>query len=478
MPSDDPKPQNERLAVVAFGAIIVVALVLFLVLGRHRWFFADEWDFIALRHASSLDDLFRPHNEHWSTLPIVIYRTLYSLFGLRTYVPYQLTSILLHLTAAALLFVVMLRSRVNPWIATAAASLFALFGAGSEDIVWAFQMAWSASLVLGLTHLILADHDGPIDRRDWLALAAGLLGLMCSGVAVPMTIAVGVAVLIRRGWHLALFHTVPLGAIYVVWWMTNARGSYDGAVSDLARWSWNAVEGTFDGLGQIPGVGIALGIVLVVGLIVAWRDTGAAVLRRKAAVATGLLVGAVAFVVITGIGRASVLGPTYASSGRYLHLYAALTLPALAVAADALARRWRAAVPIVAALLLIGIPGNIEALSDYPASDRVVPGFFFVRQSIVQSQRHGVRSSCETIHGPVVRPLEVGDVLMIRGGPVRLNDRKRGGHVLGISADYTVYDPDDGNTLRAVKPIQLFVSPDDPESPVTVCSVETLDGQT
>ena len=165
-------------------------------------------------------------NEHWSTLPILVYRTLWHFFGLRTYVPYQLITIVLHLTAAVLLRAVMRRAGVNPWIATAATSLFALFGAGDRDIVLAFQMAWGASLVLGLTHLILADHDGRIDRRDWLGLLAGAAGLLCSGVAVTMVFVVGLAALVRRGWRAALFHAAPLGLLYVGWWFAFARDRY------------------------------------------------------------------------------------------------------------------------------------------------------------------------------------------------------------------------------------------------------------
>ena len=45
--------------------------------------------------ATDLGDLLRPHNEHWSTLPILVYRVLWQLFGLRTYVPYQLVALLL-----------------------------------------------------------------------------------------------------------------------------------------------------------------------------------------------------------------------------------------------------------------------------------------------------------------------------------------------------------------------------------------------
>ena len=95
----------------------------------------------------------------------------------------------------------MRRAGVGPWIASAAAALFMLFGAGDENIVWAFQMGFVGSLVFGLTQLLLADHDGPIARRDWLALLAGLAGLLCSGVGVTMVVVVGLATLARRGWR-------------------------------------------------------------------------------------------------------------------------------------------------------------------------------------------------------------------------------------------------------------------------------------
>ena len=52
-----------------------------------------------------------PHNEHMSVLPILAYRALWHLFGLRSYVPVPALVIALHLTAAVLLRVVMRRVR-------------------------------------------------------------------------------------------------------------------------------------------------------------------------------------------------------------------------------------------------------------------------------------------------------------------------------------------------------------------------------
>src|SRR5207248_1827286 len=134
--------RSTPLALGGFMVVEAAALSLWLVLGRSQWFFSDEWDFLAGRTAGDFGDLFNPHDNHWSTLPILVYRLLWWLVGLRSYLPYLVFVVLLHLTAAALLRAVMRRAGVGPWISTAAASLFALFGAGYGDIVWAFQIGF------------------------------------------------------------------------------------------------------------------------------------------------------------------------------------------------------------------------------------------------------------------------------------------------------------------------------------------------
>jgi hypothetical protein len=58
---------------------------------------------------------------------------------LRTYVPYLLRVVSLHLVLARLLWLVMRRAEVHPWIATAAAALFILFGSGHDNILFAFN---------------------------------------------------------------------------------------------------------------------------------------------------------------------------------------------------------------------------------------------------------------------------------------------------------------------------------------------------
>jgi hypothetical protein len=385
---------SARLAFVAFVAAIGVALPLWLVLGRDQWFTFDEWDFLAGRSATELGDLLRPHGGHWSTLPILVYRALWARVGLRAYWPYQLVVVLMHLTVAVLLRVIMRRGGVSPWIATIAAALFAFFGAGYTNIIDGFQIGLVGSLVFGLTHLLLADHDGPLDRRDAMGLGAGFAGLLCSGVAVPMTIVVGITMLLRRGWRIALLHTAPLGVVYSLWAQRYPPGrSTFGKLTPriLTDFISLNLRTTFASLGQVRWVGVGLATMLVVGGGLTWAQARAnREARLRAAAPAALLAGALLFVIITGFSRAGPLGGSrpQGDESRYIHVTAALAMPGLAVAASALVRRWRLLSPVVPAMLLIGIPGNIGALADHmdragPFNQGFKQGFFAIPRSPV-----------------------------------------------------------------------------------------------
>jgi hypothetical protein len=357
-----------RPAFIAFIAAELSALVFYMTLSRPMWFYLDEWDFLANRTGGNLGDLFRAHNEHWVTIPVLVYRGMWWLVGLRSYRPYQLIIVLMHLGAAYLVRVIMRRVGVRPWTATIVACVLVFFGAGYQNIIFPFQMTLVGSLIFGLVHLLLASHDGPLDRRDYWGLGAGLAGLMCSGVGVSMVIAVGAAVLIARGWRLALLHTVPLGVVYVVWYAAIGHVGYTGyraGPGQILSFLRTFIAAGFSSIGHNRGLGFLLGVLLVVGLIVAWRPLDGAEFRRRAAMPLGLLVGALALLAITGFGRAGIAG--FAEKSRYLHLVAALTLPALGVAADAVMVRSKSkwvSVAVIAAFV-VPIPANLNVMVNY-----------------------------------------------------------------------------------------------------------------
>ena len=271
-PSTTPSVRTRfgrRLPVIAFAALAAGAFGMYLSLGRHGWFFLDEWDFLTSRSAGNVGALLRPHNQHWVTLPILAWRALWQVFGARSYLPYEALSVLMHVVVAALLRVVMRRAGVAPWVATIAAGAFLFFGTGAQNIMSGFQIAFTGALALGLVQLLLADHEGRLDRRDWFGLGAGVLALMCSGVAVAMVAVVGVAVLMRRGPRLAAFHTLPLVATYGAWYLAYGRAHTKFAGSAVGAFAFvrTDIAATFRALGGVTGGGFALAALLATGLV-------------------------------------------------------------------------------------------------------------------------------------------------------------------------------------------------------------------
>lgn len=523
---------RRRAPLLTFAAVQIYALVFWLNAGRLEWFYLDEWDFLAQRQTTNLGDLFRPHNEHWTTVPILIYRALYFLFGLRAYFPYRLVVVVMYLTAAALVYVVILRAGVHPWIATAAASAFALFGAGWENAIKPFQMTFTGAFVFGLVQLLLADHDGRFDRRDRLGLLAGLIALMMSGIAITMVFVVGLAVLLRRGWRLALGHVAPLAACYTVWWLAighTGKVRQLGAQQPLTVGSAfgfvaMGMRGAFRALGHFAGLGAVLALVVVIGLPLARKARLTSGRLGELAAPVALLAGAIVFLTTTAIGRAS-FGSDYARISRYISLTGAMVLPAVAVGADALARRWRALLPVALALLLVGIPSNLREVAvaqrpldvlytktrltiltlprdslaastprslrpeqltaryvtigwllDGVKQHRIPKPPFTIldvvssanfRLSLYQTDNPAPTTLCTTLHKPVLLTLRKGEVLAIYDNPVSLVPAVLP-YLVGFGM---VFVPAEGHAITILRPVRrVQLSPYDRTRPPRVCT--------
>jgi hypothetical protein len=530
----DPRrqgPDNALLAFVAFLLVEVAGLALWLTLARRQWFRNDEWAFLAGRTAGNFGDLFRDHYGHWSTFPILVYRLWWWLFGIRSYMPYLLLVVLSHLAIAALLRCVMRRAGVGPWTATAAASLFVLFGTGLENVTFAFLINFNLALVLGLTHLLFADHDGAFDRRDALGLIAGLGALTCSSVGLVMAAAVGLAVLLRRGWRLAALHVGPLLAAYAVWWISIGRNGAQGRFEPgfVFEWVRNGIGAVFDGITQLWGLGVLLGVASVLGVALAWTQLDFATFRRRAAMPAGLAGAALAFLIMSGIARHAdiIIGPDYARTSRYVYVIAAMVLPSIAVGVYYFAHQWRLLAPAAIALLLVGIPGNVNTLIDAmhtdapvqqaarrlvltlpqtPIAKRVPPSvkpvnefpeqFVTVgwllsgvksgripslgrplptelavstfRLSIEQTKVTRPPRRCQLLREPVPRVLNTDDVILFSDGVLRLTALAP---TPAASAYlYLSYDPEGGNRLRAVAgPLYVQLASNNAYLPASLC---------
>jgi hypothetical protein len=119
----------------------------------------------------------------------------------------------------------------------------------------------------------------------------------------------------------------------------------------------------------------------VIGLVLVYRTQGRRMLRGPATAPLALLVAALVFLFVTATFRSgapgalaelTVIGPERAQLGRYVYVVAALTLPAIALALDAIVRRRKYAAIAAVAALVIGIPGNISRFADYTGNARYI----------------------------------------------------------------------------------------------------------
>ncbi len=289
---------------VAMAAAAAATGCLLIWLGLGLTFFWDEWEFIASRSLGDPMTWFVPHNEHWSTVPVLLYRSLVETVGLGSYVPYHALLVGIHLVVAVAVYVLVRRTS-GRWVALAAGALVLLFGSGFENLFWAFQIGFTGTTALCLMALLVL--DGPPGRRR-VPLVLGLLlaGLATSGLGLAMAVVVGTEVVLRPAWRRHAWILAVGAAAFGAWFLLIGRtglgveGNPFGLES-LVNVPRTVVEGIGSSAGALTGLGPVLGIVpgLAVCVIAARRALERTLPVRTAACLFGIL----ALYVLVGLSR-------------------------------------------------------------------------------------------------------------------------------------------------------------------------------
>lgn len=352
----------------AFRLAMVAALVVYYVVGRHQWFVRDDWASVLTRDKvldiyGWKDWLFAPQDGHWMTVPVVVYHYFTSWFGLDSYWPFLVPALAAHVGAVLLTRVLCRRNGVSEWTTTLVCSMLLVFGSGWENLVFAIQITYNFSLVAFLAQLVLVDHDGPVDRRDYIAVVVSLIGVMSSGFGPIFMVGVFVFLAMRRRWRALLVAVVPQAVAYA-WWFTfwekdPAKEARPGGSAQIPAFVARGIGATFDGLVSLPGLA---GVAMLATLVVAVSGRFGSRVR-----AVGCAMVATTIVMFLGIGVERVgFGLSIASSSRYVHISAMMLAPVFALAIDQLARisreaRW-AGLAVVAASATINA-GSLRELS-------------------------------------------------------------------------------------------------------------------
>ena len=344
-----PAPST-RLAATAHGATLLGAFAFWVWLDRGLWFFGDEWDFLVRRGLSyppaSHRSIWFPHNEHWSTLPILLWRGLYNVFHLSSYWPYLIPLLLTGVVVMHLAWRLCRRAGVDPWVATAAVGLLGFLGAGAEDLSSAFQIGFVASVLFGFVALDLLDRPmnspaarrmmsprvPPSTRRDILASLAMLASLMCSTVGDAMVVGAAVFLFARRPPKRALAVLALPVTSYAVWFTflgrpaVSAPGDHFSLVTftSLPSYVWFGLSSALGQAFNLPSAGAAL----LVGLAV-WVTWNMRSVWQECPSLLGLGAAGITFYVLAGLGRDMTVGASTIVS-RYVYVGIAILLPVMA----------------------------------------------------------------------------------------------------------------------------------------------------
>ena len=328
---DDDRAVRRRVAGTTwiFGLAAALAGVTLLALGQGLTFFADEWAVIEGR-GLDFDSFIRPFNEHWLGTTILAYRSMQSVFGLGTYVPYLVLLIGLHIVVASEVFVLVRRS-AGPIAGLAAGVLMLFFGSGFENLYWAMQIGFIGAAALGFGAMLVVDGR-PSRSRTAAAMVLLTVAVTTSGMGLVFVAAVGLELLVDRSRRRMIYAAVVPAVLYLVWYVAIGRSGVATArdpftVEALGQVPAFVIQGLGAAGGAISGLGPVVGLVLpvlVVALAVGRLITG----RGLPARTVGCLGGIVVLYVLTGLVRAQLVADA-ALYTRYTYFAGPLLLVAI-----------------------------------------------------------------------------------------------------------------------------------------------------
>lgn len=358
---DSPATAQMLTAATLVIAGVCVGALLFQ-FSRHLWFFQDEWAWIVARRDWSTDALLGPHNEHWATIPVAIYKILFEVVGLTRYGPYAAIGVVAHLGTACLLFYT-LRRRAGAVPAAVGALVFMTYGWADEVLLWPVNLTFSIPVGAGLCGVLLWDA-----RPTWARVLAGavalLIGIASGGVAMPYLLVGTLLLAINSSRRRFLAVPALLLAVYAVWYAIFRLSAAGPTRPETLDWT---LIPAFIGRGlssltshtlgldyRFEAIGALLAALAIGAAAAMWRPDA----RRTAIASIGLLslYGLIAFGRLPGFGIDGALAPRYLYPALPFLLMILAEVSRVALpAVHALRRPRMTRVAVVAAALCLGL---------------------------------------------------------------------------------------------------------------------------
>ena len=345
----------------AFRVAMVIGSLTIFMAGRHQWFLRDDWALVISRNVVRdtlgwKQWLFSSQDGHWLTIPVLAFRAIQNAFGLGSYLPFLALDVVPHIAVVLLVRVICRRCGVTPWTTTLMCALLLVFGAGWDNIIFAIQISYNLSLATFLAQIVLVDHQGKVDRRDFLGAGLSVVGLMSSGFGPIFIVGMASFLILRRRWWALVVAVVPQGLLYCWWylaWQSKSTTAVPvGSKSLVPQFVAHGLGTAVHSMISFPGFG---GVTLLGLIAIAlWAGSG---WRTQSILLT---LGSTAVVMLVGIGFARVgFGVATAAASRYQYMTAMLLAPLLALLVDQMFRlavhaRWAGRFVLCASILVNG----------------------------------------------------------------------------------------------------------------------------
>lgn len=366
-----PETRRRVLPAVVLGAGVVLQAVLLLSFARHLWFVGDDWDFLLTRGTVPNESVgwWAPHNQHWSTVMVLVFRTVFAFAGMKSYLAYAAVQIVMHLGIVVLGYRLLLRLGASPWTACAAAWLVLFMGAGTEALLSTTSLNHTGSLFFGLLAASAYQALGLTGRGYRWIWGLLLVAVAFSASGIPVVCFVTAWVLLDHGWRPALRVMIVPALAHLTWFVLAGRqGGTDlpDSACEFVRipeFFWTGLTNAFEAGSGIPGSGVALLLALFAG-VVAWREPRLGL--RSLALAGWI--GTAFYFAMVAVFRLT-WGLEDTRSGRYVYASTVFLAPAIVLCLERVVRALRAPSAFVfgtlAVVLALFTVNGVRAEHDY-----------------------------------------------------------------------------------------------------------------
>ena len=408
---------RDRTWVVAFSVLAIFAWLALMWLALPSTFRGDDWDLIHGRSLNDIPSLLRPFNEQWVLVPAVVFRSIFAVFGLSSYLPYLAVLLTFHVVAAAAV-ARLVRETSGQVPAVVAGAIVLMLGTGNENLAQAFQIGMVIAVAAGLWAIAVAWLN------QWHGLAAILMTVALAShlIALPFLAACLSLAVLRPSsrirsvlWY--LLPTAAFAAWVVLFDLPSLAGRGGSTGLSLMAVPGVAIAGPVAAAGAIFDTGVQGGVLVVGGLVAL-----AIVMARRPArpeLAIAALVAVVLEYAAVGVSRGS-LGLGVILWSRYL--YAAVPLVLVAIGAwfgtlPAVTNPWRRRLAV--GLLAVGVVAVVANVRAY-ARDRTLLTDFSSRERAavaILTRMDGTRPPTFDVHIPSAQDLRM--LVRDHGTPLR-----------------------------------------------------------